>query len=319
MNLLVRTTLILTLALAFAAGMNAQESSTATGSATTTTTTSAANTSTSAAQGETEGAAAEAAEPQTAAEAQKRRNSYELRDRFVNLLNNHPPELSTILVLDPSLLSNDGFLTAYPDLAKFVADYPEVRRNPRFYLESFKVPGEGSRILDEMFEVAATSSIFLIIIFAIFWLVRTIVEQKRWSRLSKTQAEVHNKILDRFSTSEELLEYVRSPAGTKFLESAPIPLHAEQAPQNAQVTRIMWSLQLGIVVMAAAIGMLLVSTRFEAEASHGFFALGFIGLCIGAGFIASAVVTLVVSRRLGLGLTAGTPADDTPAVRRSEG
>lgn len=318
MNVIPRTTLILMLALGFAAGMSAQEASTTAESATTATTAPSAGRSTAPAQTETTGAA----QNEDAAggdEQRDRRNSYELRDRFVNLLNNHPPELSTILVLDPSLLANGSFLTAYPAVAEFVTKNPEVLRNPRFYLANFKVPGEGSRVLDEMFDVAAPFSILLIIVFAIFWLVRTIVEQKRWNRLSKTQAEVHNKILDRFSTSEELLEYVRSPAGTKFLESAPIPLHTEQAPQNAQVTRIMWSLQLGVVVMAAAIGMLIVSARFAEEDSHGFFALGFIGLSIGAGFIASAVITLVVTKRLGLGLTPGAPAEESPTVRRSEG
>jgi hypothetical protein len=130
--------------------------------------------------------------------------------------------------------------------------------------------------------------------------VRTIIEQKRWNRLSKTQAEVHNKILDRFGTTSELLEYVKTPAGTKFLESAPIPLHEEKVPQNAPLARVLWSIQIGVVLAVGALGMLLVSFRFEKESAQGLFAMGMIGFCVGAGFIASAIVSIVLSRRLGL-------------------
>jgi hypothetical protein len=132
------------------------------------------------------------------------------------------------------------------------------------------------------------------------WLIRTIIEQRRWSRLSRTQAEVHNKVLERFGTSAELLEYMRTPAGSKFLESAPIPLHADRAPQNPPLARVLWSIHLGVIVIAVGIGLVLVSLRFSGDNAGGLFALGVIAFCIGGGFIASAVVSLVVARRLGV-------------------
>ena len=46
---------------------------------------------------------------------------------------------------------------------------------------------------------------------------------RRWSRLSKIQTDVHNKLLDRFTSNEDLLAYIQTPVGRKFLESAPIP------------------------------------------------------------------------------------------------
>ena len=132
--------------------------------------------------------------------------------------------------------------------------------------------------------------------------------------MSKTQSEVHNKILDRFSTSAELLDYIRTPAGTKFLESAPIPLHAEAAPQNAPLTRVMWSVQIGIVVAGGSLGMLLVAGRFDKEAAQEMSALGMIGLSIGVGFVASAAVSIFLSRRLGL-WQSRERADDAGLVR----
>jgi hypothetical protein len=44
-----------------------------------------------------------------------------------------------------------------------------------------------------------------------------------------------------------------------------------------------------------------VSYRFEKESGDGLFAMGMIGLCIGIGFVASALVSLYLSRRIGLG------------------
>lgn len=228
------------------------------------------------------------------AEAPAMTSSHEVRDRFAELLRNHPRELGTVLALDPSLMSNETFLAGYPAVAAFLGEHPEVRRNPRFYLQGY---GWANSSIEQVTEPFLVAAIFALIAFALGWLVLTIIEQKRWNRMSKIQTEVHNKILDRFGTSAELLEYIKTPAGSKFLESAPIPLHAEQPSRPAQ-PRALWSIQAGIVIAAAAIGMLLVSSRLERESAEGMFALGMIGLSIGIGFVASAAVSIVLSKRL---------------------
>ena len=69
--------------------------------------------------------------------------------------------------------------------------------------------------------------------------------------------------------------------------------------QAAPYSRVIWSIQVGVVVAAAAIGMLLVSLRFDGESGQELFALGVIALCIGLGFVASAAVSIILSRRLG--------------------
>ncbi|HEV7920634.1 MAG TPA: hypothetical protein VGR02_07575 [Thermoanaerobaculia bacterium] len=224
--------------------------------------------------------------------------SQEIRNDFTNLLSQSPSELPTILKLDPTLLSNDAYLSGYPELARFVAAHPEVRRNPRFYLSAFREPGDGGHMLEQMIETLSIAGVFALITIALAWLVRTIIEQKRWTRLSRIQNEVHNKILDRFSSSNELLEYIKTPAGTKFLESAPIPLHAERPVQNAPLARVMWSIQIGVIVAMGSLGLLVVSGRFDKESAQGLFALGAIAFSIGLGFIASAAISLFLSRRL---------------------
>lgn len=264
------------------------------------------------------GAEAEAtAQEAPPAGAEARPTSYEVRNQLTSLLLNQPRELATILVLDPSLLSNREFLEGYPELARFVAEHAEVRRNPQLYLADFWSRRAGGGTGDDILEVLVIFATIFTIAMALAWLLRTLIEQKRWSRLSRMQAEVHNKILDRFGSSEELLEYVRTPAGERFLESAPIPLHAAERPtQSPPVTRALWSIQIGVVAAAAALGALLVSGRLDEEGSRALFALGMIGFSVGVGFIAAAAVSLFLSRRLGLWESRPGPGlDDPDAVR----
>ena len=64
----------------------------------------------------------------------------QVRDRFTRLLGQHPPEVAPLVVLDPTLLSNDPFLARYPELAQFVAAHPEIRRNPHYYVQELPNP-----------------------------------------------------------------------------------------------------------------------------------------------------------------------------------
>lgn len=250
-----------------------------------------------------------ATETETDAASPSARGHYEIREQLTRLLERHPDELWMLLKLDPALLANDAFMSGYPEVQEFLARHPEIHRNPRFYLSRFSSPAQERSVLGDLFEVLAAVGGIGLSVVALGWLIRTLIEQKRWKQLSRTQSEVHNKILDRFSTSEQLLEYIRTPAGGKFLESAPIPLHAER-PRGGRTstlaTRIVWSVQLGVATAIAGLGVLLLSAVFEKDAAQALFALGAIAFCVGAGFIASAFVSLYLSRRLGLWEDGGT-------------
>lgn len=264
---------------------------------------------------ETSGTTATATVTTTATAAPKDEQSSggETRRELTNLLSQSPQELSLVLAIEPSLITNEPFLAAHPELARFVAAHPEVKLQPSFYLADISGYARRGHPLERIVEPLAAVSGFAIVSFALAWLVRMIIDQKRWSRLAHTQSDVHNKILDRFGTSGELLEYVKTPAGSRFLESAPIPLHAEQPAQNPSLSRVLWSIQIGLILAAGAIGMLFVSTRYSDENGQGLFALGVIGLCIGAGFVLSAAVSIFLSRRLGI--LQAPAADDAGQVR----
>jgi hypothetical protein len=114
------------------------------------------------------------------------------------------------------------------------------------------------------------------------------------------QYEVHSKLLDRFTSNEDLLAYMQTPAGRRFLESAPIPLPDEPRSMSAPFSRILWSVQAGIVLVLTGIGLLYVSSTFVDEAAQFFMVIGVVTLALGGGFIVSALAAYGLSRKLGL-------------------
>jgi hypothetical protein len=228
------------------------------------------------------------------------------RDQLNEVLNRHAPALRKILALDPTLLSNQAYLASYPGISAFLAAHPDVARNPVFYLgsgeDNFRREPE-----DKVFElwtgVLAGMAAFLgvsIAVGLITWLIRTLIDYRRWSRLSKVQAEVHTKLLDRFSSNEELMAYIQSPAGAKFLESSPIKLDPGPRSLGAPMGRILWSIQGGVVLICAGIGLLFISRQAGAEAAQAIQSFAVLALALGMGFVVSAIISYGIARKLGL-------------------
>jgi hypothetical protein len=227
------------------------------------------------------------------------------RVQLQQILRQHPPAVGEVLQRDPSLLTRADYLSPYPVLWAFLQRHPEIARNPGFFLGEFNYyePRPSDRSL-EMFQmilagtgVAAGVATF----FGVFiWVIRSIIDHRRWLRLSRVQAEVHTKLLDRLTTNEDLLSYIQSPAGRRFLESAPITMDSEPRVATAPISRIIWSLQAGLVLAALGSGFWFVQRNVSAEAAEGFFIIGVLAFSLGVGFTASAVLAYVVSTRLGL-------------------
>ena len=227
------------------------------------------------------------------------------RVQLQQILRNHPPAVGEVLQRDPSLLTRADYLSPYPVLWAFLQKHPEIPRNPSFFLGNFEYyePRPQDRSL-EMFQIilAGTGIVMGISAFlgVFMWVVRTIIDHRRWLRLSRVQAEVHTKLLDRLTTNEDLLSYIQSPAGRRFLESAPITMEQEPRATTAPISRIIWSLQAGLVLAALGSGFWFVQQNVSAEAAEGFFIIGVLALSLGVGFTASALLAYVVSTRLGL-------------------
>jgi hypothetical protein len=232
------------------------------------------------------------------------------RQELMNLLEKHPPAVGRVLKLDPSLMRSDVYLAGYPELRDFFAQHPEIPQNSTYYLEGIRGGfNDDFRPRNERVELAAAIlaglaafTAAIIVLSTVVWLIKTTLEQRRWSRLSKIQAEVHSKLMDRFSSNDELLTYVQTPSGRRFLESGPSPLQETAPAMGAPISRILWSLQLGAVLLVGGIGMVFLSggSNTLPEVAEFFYVAGAVAGAFGAGFLVSAVAAYVLSSRLGL-------------------
>lgn len=253
-----------------------------------------------------------AAAPATGATAEETRRDLE------ELLKQYPPALPRILRLDPSLLGNSAYLEPYPALTAFLAQHPEIAHNPGFFLADyeFNVGDPRYRLTSQdravsmwrdTIEGFSIGAVMLAVGAGLIWLIKTLIEYRRWSRLSKVQTEVHTKLLDRFQSNQELLAYIETPAGRRFLESAPIAMDSPRAI-GAPIGRILWSAQAGAVLTVLGLGIIVVSSRALEEIAPPLAAFGAVVISLGLGFLISAVLAYALTRRFGL-LNAPTAPD----------
>jgi hypothetical protein len=246
------------------------------------------------------------------------------REQLSQLLERYPPALRGVLALDTSLLSNQAYLAPYPALLSFLNAHPEIARNPSFYVGGTfdRVRDHDTQILDLWTGVLAGLAGFGaagIAIGLLVWLIRTVIDYRRWNRLAKVQTDTHTKLLDRFTANDDLLTYIQSPAGAKFLESAPITLDAGPRSVGAPLGRILWSVQAGLVLVALGIGLGVVSGRAGRDASQPLHALGVLGIAVGLGFVISAIISFMISRRLGLIERPGSRPDSPGTASGNQG
>ena len=109
--------------------------------------------------------------------------------------------------------------------AAFLKQHPEIRSSPGFFFEhigpmEFWSPSQPETRESQAIRVWRDILQFLrhrgrvpAVTGALIWIIRTLVEYRRWHRTSKVHTEVHNKLMDRFTANEDLLAYMQTPAG----------------------------------------------------------------------------------------------------------
>ena len=135
------------------------------------------------------------------------------------------------------------------------------------------------------------------------WLVRSAIDYRRWLRAMKIQTEAHTKIVDRLASNEDLLAYMQSPAGQRFLTASSIAVPSMDqplAPMGAPFNRILWSVQAGVVLTTAGAGLWLAKNGVLDEAAQAMQVVAILTMALGLGFVLSALASYALSRQLGL-------------------
>jgi hypothetical protein len=143
--------------------------------------------------------------------------------------------------------------------------------------------------MEEIAPVFAMIGMFL----AIVHLVKLTSDNRRKRDLAQKQFDLQNKVLDKFGTSQELIEYFKSEAGLAALTVLP-----KEPPANPY-GRILNSIQWGIVLLTGGAACLAVR-NFVEGGFEGFTVFGVFGVAIGIGFLVSSVVAFVLSKSWGV-------------------
>ena len=242
------------------------------------------------------------------------------QEQFLHLLR-LSPTMTAAVSADPSLLADQAYVArSNPELAQFMASHPDIARNPEFYLFSRLDPSNGRRdkalqrviwpdltpqpqqesvaprMIEKMTPIVLIPAMFL----AFVWIIRIFVDSRRWNRTFKQQSEIHSRLIEKLGTNQDLVAYMETEAGKRFLMTSPVaagPEFGQRMPNT--VSRVLTSLSAGIVLALLGIGFLLLRNAGP-DTSEPMLIVGTLLLMPGIGFILSAGVTWFLAQRLGL-------------------
>ena len=266
--------------------------------------------------------ASRAPQPAASAPQMSEKDMADLQDQLLKLVR-VSPTLAEVVARDPSLLSNAEYVNRNnPQLGRFLQAHPEIAQNPDFYLfnnlhgeheqpsetlerklwpeMSGRSGPEPRGVEMELVQDGVPFLVFLCFLSALLWLTHVLLENRRWNRIFKLQTDVHGKLIERFATSQEVLTYMGTDAGRRFLEATPIAVGFErQEPVPSHIARVLTPLQIGIVMTLLGMGLVLLRHSVP-DAAAPLLVLGTVVLMPGLGFIISAGITWALARRLGL-------------------
>jgi hypothetical protein len=130
------------------------------------------------------------------------------------------------------------------------------------------------------------------------WMFYLVADANKKQRRLKAQAELHGRLLDKFGSAQEVVEFLQTPGGTRFVEGL-------SSDREEPVAGILRSTHRGILLVIVAAGCLFLSWYYRYSGENPLLVIGVILMCLGIGFLASAAVAQRLARKLGLTQPAG--------------
>lgn len=125
------------------------------------------------------------------------------------------------------------------------------------------------------------------------WIVWVVSTNVRRRQATEKIAALHSKLLDQCANSNELLRYLESEQGRKFLESTTIET-------GNPATRILGAIQAGCVfALLGAAGLLVRNGLHDSDAREVVLVFASAALAVGIGFLLSAIVSYALSKSWG--------------------
>jgi hypothetical protein len=138
----------------------------------------------------------------------------------------------------------------------------------------------------------AVMMVLLAALATVGWCMNLAADSVKWQRRLKAQTELHSRLLEKFSSANEVVEFLQTPGGTKFVDSIS---NNREEPAGG----ILRSTHRGIILVIVALGCLGLIVPFGWR-ENPLLVIGVILLCLGIGFLVSAAVSQLLSKTLGL-------------------
>lgn len=134
-------------------------------------------------------------------------------------------------------------------------------------------------------------TMFIAIAVTIIWV--NSAANKRREVEARAQAEVHNRLLEKFGSSKEFIDFMQTDGGKSFLK--PVAVANPAAPYR----KILASVTAGVILSMFGMALLVLNVvAFEHE--EGLIGGGVVFLMIGLGFVVSAAISYRLSKAWGI-------------------
>jgi hypothetical protein len=153
---------------------------------------------------------------------------------------------------------------------------------------------------DRAVENVSVAMMLSVLAIAVAWSVGVVAANIRRSWGAKRVAALHANVLDRFSTSGELIGYLESPAARRFVESLVVDV-------RDMTHRILDAVQFGIALTLLGLSLLAVRAMEDQPwPRRTFLWLGLPITSVGVGLLVSAALSQRLARSWGM-LKPGKP------------
>jgi Flp pilus assembly protein TadB len=146
-------------------------------------------------------------------------------------------------------------------------------------------------------EHASIMLVLLALFATIGWVIYLAADTAKRQRRIKAQTELHGRLLDKFSSASEVVEFLQTPSGAQFVDRI-------SSDREEPASGILRSTHRGIILVVVAIGCLAL-TKVYGWDNNPLLVVGVILLCLGIGFLISAAVSHRLSRTLDLAQRTG--------------
>jgi hypothetical protein len=121
------------------------------------------------------------------------------------------------------------------------------------------------------------------------FIVWVLVDGRRRGLTAKGKAEFYHRMMEKFGSAREFIEFVQTEGGSRFLDSLSVE-------RIGPTDRILGSLQKGAILGIVGLGCLFLGWKH-----HELFSIiGTLALCLGVGFLLSSAISYRLSKKWGL-------------------